>query len=64
MLEGEIRPGDRLLFHHGNKDTAEIRVISVLIMHGEKVILVSINQEPPIHIDEELLRAQCIRKEE
>jgi hypothetical protein len=33
-------------------------------MHGEKVILVSINQEPPVHIDEELLRAQCIRKQE
>lgn len=61
MLEGEIKPGDELLFRHGNGETAQIRVISVLMMHGEKVIIVSINNEPPVHIDEDLLRIQCTR---
>lgn len=63
MLKGEIKPGDELLFHHGDGDTAQIRVISVLMMHGEAVILVSINEEPPVHIDEDLLRRQCIRNQ-
>jgi|GEM_PF-4180169 len=61
MLEGEIKPGDELLFKHGNNETAQLRVISVLMMHGEKVIIVSINNEPPVHIDEDLLRMQCVR---
>lgn len=63
MLEGEIKPGDELLFQHGNGETAHLRVINVLMMHGEKVIIVSINNEPPVHIDEELLRIQCARPE-
>ena len=63
MLEGEIKPGDELLFKHGNDETAQLRVISVLMMHGEKVIIVSINNEPPVHIDEDLLRMQCVRQE-
>jgi hypothetical protein len=60
MIEGEIKPGDELLFQHGNHDTAKVRVISILTMHGEKVIIVSINNEPPVHIDEDLLRMQCV----
>lgn len=63
MLEGEIKPGDELLFQHGNRETAHLRVIGVLMMHGEKVIIVSINNEPPVHIDEDLLRMQCVRPE-
>ena len=63
MLEGEIKPGDELLFKHGNNETAQLRVINVLMMHGESVIIVSINNEPPVHIDEELLRMQCVRRE-
>lgn len=63
MLEGEIKPGDELLFQHGNDETAQLRVINVLTMHGEKVIIVSINNEPPVHIDEDLLRIQCARPE-
>ena len=61
MLEGDIKPGDELLFRHGDGETAEIRVISVLVMHGENVIIVSINNDPPVHIDEDLLRRQCTR---
>jgi hypothetical protein len=63
MLEGDIKPGDELLFAHGNGEIAQLRVISVLVMHGEKVIIVSINNEPPVHIDEDLLRSQCVRQE-
>ena len=63
MLEGEIKPGDELLFRHGDGETAQIRVISILVMHGEKVIIVSINNDPPVHIDEDLLRRQCVRYE-
>lgn len=63
MLEGEIKPGDELLFKHGKGETAQLRVISVLTMHGETVIIVSINNEPPVHIDEDLLRRQCVRQE-
>jgi uncharacterized pyridoxamine 5'-phosphate oxidase family protein len=63
MLEGEIKSGDELLFRHGNNETARVRVINVLTMHGEKVFIVSINNDPPVHIDEDLLRAQCVRQE-
>ena len=63
MLEGEIKPGDELLFRHGDNEIARLRVINVLMMHGEKVIIVSINNEPPVHIDEDLLRMQCVRQE-
>jgi hypothetical protein len=62
MLEGDIQPGDELLFNHGNGEKAQVRVIGVLNMHGEKVIIVSINNDPPVHIDEDLLRFQCIRR--
>ena len=63
MLQGEIKPGDKLIFPQGDEDAAKIHVISVLLMHGERVVMVSINQEPPVHIDEELLRKQCVRYE-
>lgn len=61
MIEGEIKPGDELLFLHGEREKAVVRVINVLMMHGEKVIIVSINNELPVHIDEDLLRDQCVR---
>lgn len=64
MFEGDIKPGDKLLFLHGEGETSFVQVISVLMMHGERVIIVSIDGNPPVHIDEDLLRLQCVRAEE
>ncbi len=60
MLEGEVKQGDKLLFRHGNGELAKVQVIGVVNIHGDKVIVVSINNEPPVHIDEELLRERCV----
>lgn len=55
MPKKEIREGDVLLLQHENNETAKVRVLSILSIHGEKVLIVSINDSQPVHIDEETL---------
>jgi hypothetical protein len=59
MLYREVKQGDQLILRHSQSEIASVKVVGVLSMHGERIIVASINGEPPVHIDEDLLLEQC-----
>jgi len=59
MLHREVKQGDKLILRHSPSQIASVKVVGVLSMHGERIIVASINGESPIHIDEDLLLEQC-----
>lgn len=61
MLTGEIKLGDKLTLADAEKGVLQVLIVSVLEFYGEKVFLVSINDELPVRISEEFLRENCER---
>lgn len=61
MLTGEIKAGDKLQFAQPGKPAAQISVVSILEIFGEKIFIVSIDGEMPVQITEDFLRERCRR---